>query len=138
MDGDFHFEKDRLGKVFYGLDATKSYTKRDARALIGDIDLRRQVKLSKSALGYCTPLSLESNGTIFSGNKLRFEKPTSIKKFANVFAKRVALTALASPCQQCECTVDSHGQTKTECTPCVYPSPITVDFMSVSGINYFH
>ncbi|KAG8042041.1 hypothetical protein G9C98_000032 [Cotesia typhae] len=130
MDGDFNFKKQRLNKIFYGLDATKSYTKKDAKVLVGDVDLRRQVKLPKSALGYCTPLSLETNGTIFSGNKLHLDKPSSIKKFANVFAKRVALTAQSSPCQHCECTADNDGVTRMECMPCAYPMPAAVDYVS--------
>lgn len=131
MDGDFQFEKEKIGKIFYGLDASKSYTKKDARVLIGDKDLRRQVKLSKNVLGYCTPLSLETNGTIFSGDKLRLEKSASIKKFASVFAKRVALTAEPNKCQLCECTADNNGVTQMECMPCVYPMPVHVDYVSV-------
>ncbi|XP_076235875.1 apolipoprotein lipid transfer particle [Calliopsis andreniformis] len=128
MDGDFEIEKERLNKIFYGLDATKSYTKKDSRTLIGDAELRKQIKLSKSALGYCTPLSLEINGTIFSGDKLRFDKLASIKKFVSVFSKRVALTALPNPCQNCECIADNNGVTRMECIPCIYPTPITVDY----------
>lgn len=131
MDGDFQFEKEKIGKIFYGLDAAKSYTKKDARILTGDIDLRRQVKLSKNILGYCTPLSLETNGTIFSGDKLRREKLALIKKFASVFAKRVALTAEPNKCQLCECTADNNGVTQMECMPCVYPMPMHVDYVSV-------
>lgn len=130
MDGDFEFEKERLNKIFYGLDATKSYTKKDARTLIGDVDLRKQVKLPKSVLGYCTPLTLEVNGTIFSGDKLRFDKLASIKKFASVFSKRVALTARPNPCQNCECTADNNGVTHMECIPCIYPTPVSVDYVS--------
>lgn len=136
MDGDFEFEKERLNKIFYGLDATKSYTKKDTRTLTGDIDLRRQVKLPKSALGYCTPLSLEINGTIFSGDKLRFDKLASIKKFASVFSKRVALTASPNPCQNCECTADNNGVTRMECIPCIYPTPISVDYVSFFFSNH--
>lgn len=136
MDGDFEFEKERLNKIFYGLDATKSYTKKDTRTLTGDIDLRRQVKLPKSALGYCTPLSLEINGTIFSGDKLRFDKLASIKKFASVFSKRVALTAQPNPCQNCECTADNNGVTRMECIPCIYPTPISVDYVSFFFSNH--
>lgn len=132
MDGDFEYEKEKISKIFYGLDATKSYTKKDARVLNGDVDLRRQVKLSKTVLGYCTPLSLETNGTIFSGTKLRLEKNTSIKKFASVFSKRVALTAEPNKCQVCECIADNNGVTKMECMPCTYPMPVHVDYMSVS------
>ncbi|EZA49996.1 Apolipophorins [Ooceraea biroi] len=128
MDGDFHFEKEKISKIFYGLDATKSYTRKDARELIGDVDLRRQVKLSKHVLGYCTPLSLETNGTIFSGNKLRLEKSPAIKKFASVFAKRVVLSAEPSRCQICECIADNNGVTKMECMPCIYPTAVHVDY----------
>lgn len=131
MDGDFQFEKERLNKIFYGFDASKSYTKKDARILTGDADLRRQVKSMKNVLGYCTPLSLETNGTIFSGDKLRFDKLVSIKKFVTVFSKRIAHTALPRSCQHCECTADNNGITKTECMPCVYPTPVTVDYVSI-------
>ncbi|EFN78662.1 Apolipophorins [Harpegnathos saltator] len=129
MDGDFQFDKPKINKIFYGLDATKSYTKKDARVLTGDVDLRRQVKLSKDALGYCTPLSLETNGTIFSGDKLRYQ-PTSNKMFASVFAKRVALTATPNQCQYCECTADNNGVTQMECMPCIYPTPVHVNYVS--------
>ncbi|KAI4492782.1 hypothetical protein M0804_002573 [Polistes exclamans] len=128
MDGDFEFEKEKLNKIFYGFDASKSYTKKDSRIFTGDTDLRKQVKSMKNVLGYCTPLSLETNGTIFSGDKLRFDKLVSIKKFVTVFSKRIALTALPWSCQHCECTADNNGITKTECMPCVFPTPVTVDY----------
>lgn len=47
---------------FTGLDADTAYIKNDYKHLSGDKDLWRQVKLSKSMLGYCTPLALETNG----------------------------------------------------------------------------
>lgn len=131
MDGDFQFEKEKIGKIFYGLDAAKSYTKKDSRVLTGDMDLRRQVKLSKTVLGYCTPLSLETNGTIFSGDKLRLENSSNaVKKFASVFSKRIALTAEPNKCQLCECTADNNGVTQMECMPCIYPTPVYVDYVS--------
>ncbi|XP_029160980.1 apolipophorins isoform X2 [Nylanderia fulva] len=130
MDDDFQFEKEKIGKTFYGLDASKSYTRNDFKKLLGDEALRRQVKLSKNVLGYCTPLSLETNGTIFSGDKLRLEKSALIKKFVSVFAKRVALTAEPNKCQLCECTADNNGVTQMECMPCVYPMPVYVDYVS--------
>ncbi|XP_012534919.2 uncharacterized protein LOC105835859 [Monomorium pharaonis] len=130
MDGDFEFEKEKISKIFYGLDAAKSYTKKDSRVLIGDVDLRRQAKLSKNVLGYCTPLSLETNGTIFSGDKLRLEKSAAVKKFASVFSKRIALTAEPNKCQFCECTADNNGATQMECMPCIYPTPVHVDYVS--------
>ncbi|XP_031778090.1 uncharacterized protein LOC100118388 isoform X3 [Nasonia vitripennis] len=136
MDGDFQLEKTgRLNKIFYGLDATRSYTKKDARQLLGDVELRRHVKLSRSALGYCAPLALETNGTIFSGGKLRRLAADSgklgpLKKFAGVFAKRLALTARPSDCQLCECIANNDGLTRMECSPCDYPVPVAVDFGS--------
>lgn len=45
-----------------GLDVEAAYTKNDFKAFKGDRDLLRQVKLTKSMLGYCTPLALETNG----------------------------------------------------------------------------
>lgn len=47
---------------FIGLDSNAAYTKEDFKHLKGDIELRKQTKLTKSLLGYCTPLALESNG----------------------------------------------------------------------------
>lgn len=53
-----------LNNFFTGLDADTAYTKNDFKHLNGDKDLWRQVKLSKSMLGYCTPLALETNGEL--------------------------------------------------------------------------
>lgn len=47
--------------LFKGLDSFTAYTKSDSK-LAGDKDLHQKIKLSKSLLGYCTPLALESNG----------------------------------------------------------------------------
>ena len=136
MDADFHLDKGRLSKIMYGLDATRSFTKKDSRQLTGDVELRRQVKLSKSALGYCMPLALETNGTIFAGSKLRqLDRLGVLKKFTSVFAKRLALTATPSPCQLCECIANNDGLTKMECAPCDYPMPVAVDLVSVFFFN---
>jgi hypothetical protein len=45
-----------------GMDGVTAYTKKDVKTLIGSTELRRQVKLPKAMLGYCTPLALETNG----------------------------------------------------------------------------
>jgi hypothetical protein len=45
-----------------GMDGLTAYTKKDVKTLIGSTELRRQVKLPKAMLGYCTPLALETNG----------------------------------------------------------------------------
>lgn len=132
IDDQFQFGKDKLNKIFYGFDATKSYTKKDSHVLKGDIELKLQVKLSKSALGYCAPLALETNGTIFNSSKLRhYEKSNLLKRFCSVFAKRLALTAQPDLCQDCECIANNDGLTKMECTSCDYPSPILVNFVSM-------
>nr|QGV11544.1 Vg4 [Tetrastichus brontispae] len=131
MPGEFQFKRDvtgaasaaRLGKLFYGLDASRSYTKKDWRVLNGDAELRRQAKLSRTKLGYCAPLALETNGTIFSAAKLRLPKLGALKKFAAVFAKRLSLTARPSPCQLCECIANNDALTRMECSPCDYPVP---------------
>lgn len=39
-----------------------AYTRNDYKTLKGDVGLRKQVKMSKNMLGYCTPIALESNG----------------------------------------------------------------------------
>lgn len=135
MDGDFELEKEREGKFLYGLDASNSYTRKDSRILTGDKDLRRQVKLSKNILGYCTALALETNGTVFSGKKLRLEKPMAVKKIVSVFSKRVAASAQPSACQHCECVADNNGMTRVECIPCVYPTPVVIDYVSTESLS---
>lgn len=46
-----------------GLDANTGYTSKEFKGrLIGDTDLRRQARLSKSLLGVCGPMALETNG----------------------------------------------------------------------------
>lgn len=45
-----------------GIDAETAYTRNDFKTLKGDVGLRKQVKLTKTMLGYCTPIVLESNG----------------------------------------------------------------------------
>jgi hypothetical protein len=45
-----------------GIDGSTAYTKKDLKSLKGSSELRRQVKLPKVMLGYCTPLALETNG----------------------------------------------------------------------------
>lgn len=47
-----------------GVDRTLAYTKKDARNLVGDANLRRQVRLPKVELGFCASLALETNGKL--------------------------------------------------------------------------
>ena len=69
-------------------------------------------------------------GTVFTARKLESVKKNAVKKFATVFAKRVAKSARPSPCQTCECTADNNGMSYMECFPCVYPSPHMTDYVS--------
>jgi hypothetical protein len=47
-----------------GMDGSTAYTKKHVKmkTLKGSAELRRQVKLPKVTMGYCTPLALETNG----------------------------------------------------------------------------
>lgn len=69
-------------------------------------------------------------GTVFSGKKLEGGKRTAIKTFAAVFGKRVAVTAVPSSCQTCECNAHDHGQSYMECFPCLYPSTSLIEDVS--------
>lgn len=62
MDEQFPPDKTGSGKILFGVDSYTAYTKNDHKHLKGDVELKRQTKLTKSLLGYCIPLALESNG----------------------------------------------------------------------------
>ena len=62
------------------------------------------------------------SGTVFTAKKLESDKKNGVKKFATVFAKRVAQSAMPCPCQTCECTADNNGMSYMECFPCEYPT----------------
>ncbi|KAJ8665445.1 hypothetical protein QAD02_007107 [Eretmocerus hayati] len=118
---------------FYGFDAQHLYTKKEMRHPNGESDLHHHVKLSKKILGHCAPLALETNGSIFSGNRLDSNRRAgAIKRFANTFAERVVLTAQPNPCQVCECIANNDGLTQMECTPCNYPMPVAIGSIRVS------
>jgi hypothetical protein len=74
------------------------------------------------------------SGTVFTARKLESEKKNAVKKFATVFAKRVAQSARPSSCQTCECTADNNGMSYMECFPCEYPSPVMIDYVSLSNM----
>ncbi|XP_069692884.1 uncharacterized protein Apoltp isoform X2 [Periplaneta americana] len=140
MNDEFKFEKDRVNKIFYGMDGKTAFTKKDVKTLTGSSELRRQVRLPKELLGYCTPLALETNGTVFTAKKLESDKKSAVKKFVTVFAKRVAQSARPSSCQTCECTADNNGMSYMECFPCEYPMPVMIDygFNENGTISSFH
>ncbi|XP_014209258.1 uncharacterized protein LOC106639934 [Copidosoma floridanum] len=123
--------------MFYGFDANQSYTKKDLHNFTGDEDLRIQDKLSKMALGYCAPLALETNGTLFDGSKLySYEKPSSVKNFLSVFSQRLVSTAIPITCQICECIANNNGMTKMECTSCDNQTPATLESKNATLDEY--
>lgn len=101
------------------------FTARNVRSLKGDRELRRQLSIPKD---FCTPLALETNGTLFDLKKMMLLSsdvagPTSLqaKKFIDIFARRVAATGEPSPCQRCDCIGDRDGIGAVLCQRCVSP-----------------
>lgn len=127
MHPEFDMDKKRMERIFFGLDRHFAYTKKYPKDPQGDAELRRHVKLPKDALGICMPLAIETNGTIFTANKLMAGRPNT-KKFCAVFAKRVALTAAPTTCQVCECTGHNTGTAYLTCTHCNFPSASSLDY----------
>lgn len=161
-----------------GVDAETAYTRNDFKLLKGDPGLRKQVKLTKNMLGYCTPIVLESNGmsiksiiiyinlivqllqtccvynvlffihlaslteiwfeimfsppagSLFTSKKMETENLNLVKKFLQVFAKRIAKTAPAPKCQTCECNSDDNGISYMDCYPCSYPTAANIEYVS--------
>lgn len=123
-DTEFDFEKTRKLRHFFGLDRDFVYSK---RFLEGDAETRKQLHIPKDNLGLCTPLALETNGSVFTARKLQPERRYPIKRFAGIFAKRVAKTAAPNTCQRCECTGHNTGVSYISCTPCSLPSHSSVE-----------
>lgn len=127
MDQDFELDKRRHERLLFGLDRLYAFTK-NFNGTIGDTVLRKQVKLPKKSLGICVPLALETNGTIFTARKLMPGNRNPLKKFAYVFAKRVAMTATPNPCQSCECTGHDTGSAFMTCSQCSYGINTSLDY----------
>lgn len=103
----------------YGFDSDEVYTVRNVRSLKGDRELRRQLAVPKD---YCTPLALETNGTLFDLKKMENKLGTQkIKKFVDIFSRRIAITAEPSPCQRCDCIGDRDGIGSIFCQRCISP-----------------
>ncbi|XP_035714331.1 apolipophorins isoform X2 [Folsomia candida] len=122
LDEPFPTDNKNLAKKIFGIDTGSVFTKADApslqsnnntRGLKANINSRRQVKVPKSLLGYCAPLALQTNGSIFTTKKLQNRQDNM---FSTVFGDRVARTASPSACQTCYCS--SAG---VECFDCEYP-----------------
>lgn len=122
MNGDFVTKKPRNEQKIFGFDHAFAYTNSYLKENVGNKDLRSEINLPKNTLGFCMVWAVETNGTIFTANKLKPNSRTPIKKFSAVFAKRVAQTAVPSPCQSCECTGENSGIAYITCTRCDFPN----------------
>lgn len=118
-DTEFEFEKTRKLRHFFGMDRELVYSKRFPE---GDAETRKQLHISKSNLGICTPLALETDGSVFSARKLMPERKYPIKRVATIFAKRVAKSALPNDSQTCECSGHNTGVAYMACSPNKLPS----------------
>ena len=125
LDSEFQLEKYK-NRFIFGIDRTKAYTKKDLKTLIGDDDLRKQVKTTSTSV--CSSLVFDTNGAIFSTNKYVSEDKKSLaKKFISIFAKRIALTGQPSACQECECAGHNTGAAYMSCLSCNF---------ATSGLDY--
>ncbi|XP_018566495.1 uncharacterized protein LOC108907336 [Anoplophora glabripennis] len=116
MNDNFTMQKEREVRIPYGIDRRYAFTKRDMRSLVGDQLLRKSIILPKATLGHCLSLTMETNGTVFSGKYLEDKK--NAKKCSTVFAKAVARKSLPRQCVDCECTAPNSGVSYMECYQC--------------------
>ncbi|KAH8412988.1 hypothetical protein KR009_007324, partial [Drosophila setifemur] len=117
-DTEFDFERDRKLRHFFGLDRQVVYSKRFPE---GDKEIRSHIQISRSNLGICYPLAVETEGSVFSARKLQPERKYPIKRFATIFAKRVAQTATPIQSQSCECSAHNTGVSYMACSPQALP-----------------
>lgn len=61
-----------------------------------------------------------------------------MKKFASVFAKRMAKTATPQTCQKCSCTANVEGVPGLRCTPCYYPAMPFSTYVSFYNVFILH
>lgn len=122
MNGNFETKKPRNENKIFGFDNGHAYTNSYLKDATGSKELRAEIILPKNTLGFCISWALETNGTVFNANKLKQNSRTPIKKFSAVFAKRVAKSAIPSPCQSCECTGENNGIAYMTCSRCDFPN----------------
>ncbi|XP_051858776.1 uncharacterized protein LOC117563530 [Drosophila albomicans] len=113
-DTEFDFEREKKLRHFFGMDKHVVYSKRFPE---GNAEARTQAHMSRSNLGRCTPLALETNGSVFSARKLSPERKYPILRFATIFAKRVAQSATPISAQTCECSGHNSGVSYLVCSP---------------------
>ncbi|XP_043065229.1 LOW QUALITY PROTEIN: uncharacterized protein LOC108101203 [Drosophila ficusphila] len=117
-DTEFDFERNKKLRHFFGLDSKLVYSKRFPE---GDAETRNTTHISKSNLGICTTLAVETQGSVFSARKLQPERKYPIKRFATIFAKRVAQSATPIQSQTCECSAHNTGVSYMACSPQALP-----------------
>ncbi|XP_017025668.1 uncharacterized protein Apoltp [Drosophila kikkawai] len=113
-DTEFDFERSKKLRHFFGLDRKLIFSKRFPE---GDLETRNSTFIPKSTLGICTALALETNGSVFSARKLQPERKYPIKRFATIFAKRIASSANPIQSQTCECSGHNSGVAYMACSP---------------------
>ncbi|XP_059475587.1 uncharacterized protein LOC132196753 [Neocloeon triangulifer] len=117
-------KKTKQGKVnpVMGFDTHGAYTGRRHKGTswpLGSKAIMRQLSLPKDL---CTPLALETNGTLFSASRL-FGKGSSDdkRKWLDVWSRRVASSAKPTACQSCDCIPLPDGSSRLSCQSCLLP-----------------
>ena len=112
----FHMKKAsrRYDYKIVALGGHLAYTSKDLRSRrqVGDATLHQHVRSPKDL---CSPLAIETNGTVFDARK--WGKP-----MRDLIAGVVAEAADPSPCQECDCFADRDGVGKLECRSCIAPA----------------
>lgn len=118
MNGDFETKKPRNEHKIFGFDRAHAFTNNYLKDGVGNKELYSEIIMPKNHLGLCMTWAMETNGTIFTANKLKTNSRTPIKKFSAIFAKRVAKSSIPSSCQSCECTGENNGIAYVTCSSC--------------------
>ncbi len=83
--------------------------------LTGDKDLFALIHAPDTQ---CARLAQETDGSFFDMDKLVAGRVRFQKHFVDVFARRVAKSAVVPDCQVCECEADANGAARSVCKPC--------------------
>ncbi|XP_014673849.1 PREDICTED: uncharacterized protein LOC106814086 [Priapulus caudatus] len=115
----------KKASMIVGIDGNSVYTLKDQRdkVLAGDKALYQQLQIPKDI---CVALAQETNGTMFNADKLTTGRMNHQKKYRDVFARRIAMTAEPNGCQICTCEDDEFGVGYSDCRPCVEPKRFAI------------
>ncbi|XP_052130121.1 uncharacterized protein LOC113204745 [Frankliniella occidentalis] len=112
------------GRIF-GADRQGVFTPRNVKSLQPS-DQLKQVSMSKDL---CSPLALETNGTVFNLDRVSNVAlgdgpaiPVLNKRFLDVWSRRVASHAQPANCQRCDCVADQDGSGRAICQNCLSPA----------------